>query len=93
MDLRNSGNSSVYFRSSEDVVIDGYFIPKGTTVIPNIWACHNDPGFWEDPHKYSPERFLNDDGKLSQKPEQLIPFSIGEDTLVLVILNFLARGK
>ncbi|XP_077533424.1 vitamin D 25-hydroxylase-like [Haemaphysalis longicornis] len=63
--------------SSDDVVIDGYFIPKGTTVIPNIWACHNDPVFWEDPHKYNPQRFLNDDGKLSQKPEQLIPFSIG----------------
>ncbi|XP_077535567.1 vitamin D 25-hydroxylase-like [Haemaphysalis longicornis] len=64
--------------SSEDVVIDGYFIPKGTTVIPNFWACHNDPARWKDPQKYNPQRFLNEDGDIvSQKPEQLIPFSLG----------------
>lgn len=64
--------------SSDDVVIDGYFIPKGTTVVPNLWAVHNDPALWQDPHKFNPNRFLNDDGTVvSQKPEHLIAFSIG----------------
>lgn len=64
--------------SSDDVVIDGYFIPKGTTVFPNFWAVHNDPNLWKDPHEFNPHRFLNDDGTIvSQKPEHLIPFSIG----------------
>ncbi|XP_077535569.1 cytochrome P450 2U1-like [Haemaphysalis longicornis] len=64
--------------SSDDIVIDGHFIPKGTTVIPNFWACHNDPTLWNEPHKFIPQRFLRDDGNIvSQKPEHLIPFSLG----------------
>lgn len=63
---------------SEDVVIGEYFIPKGTTVLPNLWAIHNDPTFWKDPEKFDPARFLNQDGSIvSPKPEQLLPFSIG----------------
>ncbi|KAH9379771.1 hypothetical protein HPB48_017651 [Haemaphysalis longicornis] len=63
---------------SEDVVIGEFFIPKGTTVLPNLWAVHNDPTFWKDPEKFDPARFLNEDGSIvSPKPEQLLPFSIG----------------
>ncbi|XP_077535945.1 vitamin D 25-hydroxylase-like [Haemaphysalis longicornis] len=64
--------------SSDDVVIDGYFIEKGTTVLPNLWAIHNDPTLWPDPYKFNPHRFLNDDGTMtSHIPEQLVPFGIG----------------
>ncbi|XP_077536685.1 cytochrome P450 2F3-like isoform X2 [Haemaphysalis longicornis] len=63
---------------SEDVVIDGFFIPRGTVVLPNIWAVHNDPVLWKEPQKFNPGRFLNEDGSiLAHKPEYLIPFSTG----------------
>ncbi|XP_077552153.1 cytochrome P450 2G1-like isoform X2 [Haemaphysalis longicornis] len=67
-----------FTESSDDVVIDGYFIEKGTTVLPNLWAIHNDPNLWPDPYKFNPHRFLNDDGTMtSHIPEQLVPFGIG----------------
>ncbi|KAH7954068.1 hypothetical protein HPB49_015320 [Dermacentor silvarum] len=66
-------------RAGEDTVFDDYFIPKGTTVIPNVWAVHNDPTMWKEPSKFDPTRFLREDGSLIQpKPEHLIPFSIGK---------------
>lgn len=65
--------------AGEDTVFDEYFIPKGTTVIPNVWAVHNDPTLWKEPSKFDPTRFFKEDGSLIQpKPEHLIPFSIGK---------------
>ncbi|XP_049527190.1 cytochrome P450 2C20 isoform X1 [Dermacentor silvarum] len=62
----------------EDVVIGDFFIPKGTVVLFNIWAVHHDPRLWKNPNKFDPCRFLNEDGiSIRNKPEYLIPFSIG----------------
>ncbi|KAH6925193.1 hypothetical protein HPB50_001552 [Hyalomma asiaticum] len=36
---------------AEDIVADSVFIPKGSIVLPNIWAVHNDPSLWKDPGK------------------------------------------
>ncbi|XP_077558119.1 cytochrome P450 2C28-like [Haemaphysalis longicornis] len=74
-----SSLSSVPRGTSEDVVVDGYFIPKGTTIFPNIWAVHHDPNLWKEPSKFDPSRFLSDNGTLIHpKPEYLMPFSIGK---------------
>ncbi|XP_050037953.2 cytochrome P450 2U1-like [Dermacentor andersoni] len=63
---------------AEDVVVGDFFLPKGTVVLPNIWAVHNDPTLWKEPTKFDPGRYLNEDGTLlSHKPEHLIPFCIG----------------
>lgn len=56
--------------------LGSYVIPKSTTIFENIWAVHHDPKYWGDPDVFRPERFLNDEGKV-QKPEYLIPFSVG----------------
>ncbi|KAH7942443.1 hypothetical protein HPB49_024111 [Dermacentor silvarum] len=62
----------------EDVVIDDYFIPKGTVVYPNIWAVNHDPRHWKDPAKFDPGRYLNEDGSIiAPKPEHLVTFSVG----------------
>ena len=61
---------------TEDVVLRGYTIPKGTTVMSNLYAVHRDPEVWTEPYKFNPERFLDEDGKVC-KVEQLIPFSMG----------------
>ncbi len=57
--------------------LGGYEIPKGTTVMPNLYAVHHDPRHWEEPEKFNPERFLDASGKLLPKPESWMPFSQG----------------
>ena len=60
----------------EETTLEGYTIPKGIVVVANLWAVHHDPDIWEEPHKFKPERFLDEDGCLQEK-EELIPFSTG----------------
>ncbi|KZT69389.1 cytochrome P450 [Daedalea quercina L-15889] len=51
--------------TSEDDEYRGYCIPKGTTVIPNLWLMLHDPEVYPDPEAFRPERFdgvhVNDD--------------------------------
>ncbi|KAI0730576.1 cytochrome P450 [Earliella scabrosa] len=47
----------------EDDEVHGYFIPAGTVLVPNTWACMHDPEAYDEPDAYRPERFLKD-GKL-----------------------------
>lgn len=46
-------------RLQEDDIYNGYQIPKGTIVFPNIWEMLHDPERYEDPFAFKPERFLN----------------------------------
>ena len=62
----------------------GYHIPKNTVVLPNLYSAHFDLDYWEEPHKFNPDRFLDVQsyldvaGKLTNsKKEALIPFSLG----------------
>ncbi|CAO2600076.1 Cytochrome P450 2U1 [Lemmus lemmus] len=64
-------------RTSEKTVLQGYTIPKGTVVIPNLWSVHRDPAIWEKPDDFCPDRFLDDQGQLLKR-ETFIPFGIGQ---------------
>ena len=41
----------------------------------NLWAIHHDPDSWKDPFCFRPERFLDEQGRLSV--ERIMPFSAG----------------
>ncbi|KAI1109937.1 cytochrome protein [Nemania sp. NC0429] len=41
-----------------DDVVDGYFIPKGTSLMPNVWWFTHDPAVYSDPSEFKPSRFL-----------------------------------
>ncbi|XP_018006951.2 cytochrome P450 2L1-like [Hyalella azteca] len=43
-----------------DTTINGYFIPKGTMIQVGNYSIHRNPRYWDDPHKFYPERFLDD---------------------------------
>ncbi|KAI1291008.1 Cytochrome P450 2E1 [Halotydeus destructor] len=46
-----------------DTVVCGVKIPKGSYILPNIYACLSDETYFKEPEKFDPTRFLNDDGK------------------------------
>ena len=57
-----------------DDVYKGYHLPKGATVVENVWAVFRDPVAYPEPHRFNPERFLKD-GKLDpsvRNPEDRI---------------------
>ncbi|KAF7346404.1 O-methylsterigmatocystin oxidoreductase [Mycena sanguinolenta] len=57
--------SLVVHATTADDVYDGYFIPKGTTVIGNIWAMTRDESIYSEPERFNPDRFFTADGKLN----------------------------
>ncbi|KAG1773897.1 cytochrome P450 [Suillus occidentalis] len=62
---------------SEDDVHDGYYIPKGSIIIPNIWFMLNDPERYANPSQFNPERFLANDGKTPETEPRTICFGFG----------------
>ncbi|TFK48765.1 cytochrome P450 [Heliocybe sulcata] len=46
--------------NTQDDIYAGYFIPKGTMVIANIWKLLHDAETYEDPMRFNPERFLGE---------------------------------
>lgn len=46
---------------SEDDEYQGYKLPEGTIVTYNHWAISNSPDEYEDPERFWPERFINDE--------------------------------
>ncbi|THU75616.1 cytochrome P450, partial [Dendrothele bispora CBS 962.96] len=51
--------------SIEDAYYDGFFIPKGTVLIPNVWFLNRDPEtYGPDADQFRPERHLDQDGNL-----------------------------
>ncbi|KAM9477787.1 cytochrome P450 2U1 [Clarias gariepinus] len=62
--------------TSRTTEFQGYTIPKGTVILPNLWSVHRDPTVWENPDDFNPTRFLDEQGQLLRK-ECFIPFGIG----------------
>ncbi|KJA29517.1 hypothetical protein HYPSUDRAFT_33010 [Hypholoma sublateritium FD-334 SS-4] len=61
---------------TEDDYYKGYFIPKGTTVIGNIWAMNHDEDIYPEPFAFKPERFFDESGKLNQN-NRILSYGFG----------------
>lgn len=46
--------------STESCEINGYYLPKNTTLLVNIWAIGRDPDVWPNPLQFDPDRFLSE---------------------------------
>nr|AEB40221.1 cytochrome P450 monooxygenase [Antrodia cinnamomea] len=57
---------------TEDDNYEGYFIPKGTVVIPNVWLMLHDETKYPDPFRFHPKRYAdgkqNDELGINQTP-------------------------
>jgi len=60
-----------------DVTINGYYIPKGTSIIPQLSVVLYDDKIFPNHDKFDPSRFLDKNGKW-KRVDELIPFSIGK---------------
>nr|XP_042703670.1 cytochrome P450 2D17-like [Chrysemys picta bellii] len=72
-DIVPAGLPHMTYRDTE---LQGYFIPKGTTVIANLSSVLKDETVWEKPHQFYPEHFLDADGQFVKR-EAFLPFSAG----------------
>lgn len=72
-------------RTLADTFIDGYFIPKETTVLMAVGDLHIDPRIWCEPKKFKPERFIDQRGAL-KNIEHLYPFGLGEFKILLLCI-------
>lgn len=44
--------------ADEDGMFDGYRIPKGAVLLPNVWWFTHDPAVYHEPMEFKPERYL-----------------------------------
>lgn len=78
--------------------INGFTVPKDSSVIFNLWAIHHDEHQWENPYEFRPERFLNANGKLIPLSSvNFLPFGsctrgcLGQHLAMVQLFLFLSR--
>jgi len=64
--------SGIPHRVTADDHYNGYRIPEGSIVIPNIWGMGRDPEHFRDPHAYLPERYLQTDSDAVLDPQSFV---------------------
>ncbi|KAK7818822.1 cytochrome p450 89a2 [Quercus suber] len=66
---------------TEDVVLDGYLVPKNATLNFMVAEMGWDSRVWEDPMEFKPERFLSGDGGVfditGSREIKMMPFGAG----------------
>ncbi|KAK5869999.1 hypothetical protein PBY51_024669 [Eleginops maclovinus] len=63
--------------AAKDTTLGDFFIPKGTSVMPNLTSVLFDKTEWETPDTFNPEHFLDAEGKFVRR-DAFLPFSAGK---------------
>ncbi|KAJ8283585.1 hypothetical protein COCON_G00024350 [Conger conger] len=74
--LANIAPMSLPHTTSCDVTFQGYFIKKGTMVIPLLTSVLQDEEEWATPHSFNPGHFLDEKGCFIKR-DAFMPFSAG----------------
>ncbi|KAJ3928170.1 MAG: cytochrome P450 [Lentinula lateritia] len=52
---------------TQDDIYMGYFLPKGSLIMANVWSILHDEEDYPEPELFNPSRFLDADGKIDPK--------------------------
>lgn len=52
--------------ATNDDIYNGYVIPKGAVIIPNVWAMARNTEKYPSPDTFDPDRFFDSNGKLNE---------------------------
>ncbi|KAF5309807.1 hypothetical protein D9611_013581 [Ephemerocybe angulata] len=61
----------------EDGFVGGYFIPKDSMILANLWGILHDPQTYPSPFQFDPERFIAGPGKEVQRDPRGACFGFG----------------
>ena len=61
----------------QDDVYNGYYLPKGSLVLPNVYAMLRDPAVYANPDLFDPERFIGREGKVAEPDPRSCFFGFG----------------
>ncbi|KWX23476.1 cytochrome P450 [Mycolicibacterium wolinskyi] len=59
-----------------DIEVDGYRVEAGTMLVVGIYALHRDPGLWDHPRAFDPDRFSPENAE-GRDRWQYLPFGAG----------------
>ena len=77
--LHPTGQLLLPHQAAESCRVMGYTIPKGARVVVNAWAIGRDPGVWDEPLVFRPERFVAKPGlDFKGNDFELAPFGSGK---------------
>lgn len=67
------------YAPATDTNINGYFVRQGTPVFINLYSLTRDERYWQNPDRFDPYRFLDENGKLrNDLLDKFYPFGIGQ---------------
>ncbi|KAM5164329.1 cytochrome P450 2K4-like isoform 1-T1 [Mantella aurantiaca] len=69
--------TNIAHATTQDVTLKGYFLPKGTYVIPLLASVLRDESHFEKPDEFYPQHFLDSKGNFLRK-DAFLPFSAGK---------------
>lgn len=75
--IRSSIPLGIPHGTNEDTILCDYKIPKGTMILPLQWAIHMNENNFNDPDKFDPTRFIDDNGQF-YTPPNFVAFQSGK---------------
>ncbi|RWS07170.1 vitamin D 25-hydroxylase-like protein [Dinothrombium tinctorium] len=63
--------------NSDEVMVQGFKIPKGCNFIANTNNCLRDSKYFKNPFEFDPDNFINSNGELINV-QSFVPFGIGK---------------
>ncbi|CAD5235739.1 unnamed protein product [Bursaphelenchus xylophilus] len=99
MEAQRCGNviaQNILHATGKEVEVEGYVLPKQTTVVPQVSVIMQDPVAFPEPKKFNPDRFIDESGHI-RSIKEFLPFSIGrrvcygEGMAMMEIFDFTAN--
>ncbi|KAI0288266.1 cytochrome P450 [Russula brevipes] len=74
---RPVGRIGVPHKTTASDIYKGYYLPKGSIILPNIWDMLHDPAVYSNPEDFAPERFLDTADSPAERNPRVCAFGFG----------------